>query len=387
MHEIKCPKCGEAFTVDEAGYAAIARQVRDKEFKTELNSQLQQAVDLAVTKAIAKEKDTALEKEKEITNLKAELDREKKDRESAINSIEQKYDFRIKELNHQNEKNKIDWEKETDKKLSKKDDAIKELREELERAKDFKAKLSTKLIGEDLEQHCEIEFNRLRSTAFRNATFEKDNDIKQGSKGDYIYRDFTDDGIEYISIMFEMKNEADETKTKHKNSDFFDKLDKDRNKKECEFAVLVSTLEAENELYSGITDVSYKYNKMFVVRPQFFIPIISLLRNAAASSIEQKRALENKTNQDLDMKNFMNNLALAQKGFTRNVDLAKDHFNNVINEIDKTIRNLEKIKEGLQKSGKQLRLASEKLNDIDAEKLAKDSPSLLEEIKSLKEDM
>ena len=253
--------------------------------------------------------------------------------------------------------------------------------------KDLKTRMSTKMVGETLEQHCEIQFNQLRATAFRNAYFEKDNDARSGSKGDYIYRECDENGIEIISIMFEMKNEMDETVTKHKNEDFFKELDKDRREKKCEYAVLVSLLEADSELYNGgIVDVSYKYDKMYVVRPQCFIPIITLLRNAAMNALIYKQELEVVRNQDIDISNFEDNLLQFKNDFSRNYDLAHNHFDKAINEIDKTIDHLQKVKKELMGSDNQLRIANNKVDEVSVKKLTKGNPTMQAKFREIHEE-
>ena len=253
--------------------------------------------------------------------------------------------------------------------------------------KDLKTRMSTKMVGETLEQHCEIQFNQLRATAFRNAYFEKDNDARSGSKGDYIYRECDENGIEIISIMFEMKNEMDETATKHKNEDFFKELDKDRREKKCEYAVLVSLLEADSELYiGGIVDVSYKYDKMYVVRPQCFIPIITLLRNAAMNALIYKQELEVVRNQDIDISNFEDNLLQFKNDFSRNYDLAHNHFDKAINEIDKTIDHLQKVKKELMGSDNQLRIANNKVDEVSVKKLTKGNPTMQAKFREIHEE-
>ncbi|MBQ3036693.1 MAG: DUF2130 domain-containing protein, partial [Lachnospiraceae bacterium] len=251
--------------------------------------------------------------------------------------------------------------------------------------KDMKARLNTKMVGETLEQHCETQFNQLRATAFRNAYFEKDNDARSGSKGDYIYREYDENGIEIVSIMFDMKNESDETKTKHKNEDFFKELDKDRNEKNCEYAVLVSLLESDSELYNaGIVDVSYKYDKMYVVRPQCFIPIITLLRNAAMNALTYKQELAAVRNQDIDITNFEDNLKMFKEDFGRNYTLAHNHFDKAIEAIDKSIQQLEKVKKELQGSDNQLRIANNKVDDVSVKKLTKNNPTMQAKFDALK---
>lgn len=391
MNEIKCPKCGEFFTIDEAGYAAILKQVHDKEFEKELekkraefNKEKESAVDLAVIKTEAeKEKKISelnaslMQKQQEIERLLAQIELNKSISENAVEKAVQEKEKQILQLKsdlslvESKHELKVAQLKETHKsEIENKDGQIAYYKE-------LKARLSTKMLGETLEQHCEVEFNRIRSTAFPNAYFEKDNDAKSGSKGDYIYRESSADGVEFISIMFEMKNEADETESKHKNEDFFKKLDKDRKEKKCEYAVLVSMLEADNELYNGgIVDVSYKYEKMYVIRPQFFITLISILRNSALNSLSYKQELAIIKNQNIDITNFESNLLDFQEKFSRNYDLASKHFFKAIDEIDDTIKHLQKVKESLIGSENQLRLANEKAKDISVKKLTKNNPTM-----------
>lgn len=391
MNEIKCPKCGEFFTIDEAGYAAILKQVHDKEFEKELekkraefNKEKESAVDLAVIKTEAeKEKKISelnaslMQKQQEIERLLAQIELNKSISENAVEKAVQEKEKQILQLKsdlslvESKHELKVAQLKETHKsEIENKDGQIAYYKE-------LKARLSTKMLGETLEQHCEVEFNRIRSTAFPNAYFEKDNDAKSGSKGDYIYRESSADGVEFISIMFEMKNEADETASKHKNEDFFKKLDKDRKEKKCEYAVLVSMLEADNELYNGgIVDVSYKYEKMYVIRPQFFITLISILRNSALNSLSYKQELAIIKNQNIDITNFESNLLDFQEKFSRNYDLASKHFFKAIDEIDDTIKHLQKVKESLIGSENQLRLANEKAKDISVKKLTKNNPTM-----------
>lgn len=427
MHQIKCPHCGKEFTIDEASYADILNQVRTKEFNDEIHEKLKQLkkqhqselelieekANNALEKKIAEKekelkelnnkianfanekeilkKDTeramldqisekekkiaelgskmqALEsnkkleliesstiKEKEIADLKAKLQLREKEAELEKNSIKEKYEIEIKQ----------------------KDETIAFY-------KDFKAKQSTKMIGESLEQHCEIEFNRLRMTAFQNAEFGKDNDAKTGSKGDYIYREYDKSGTEIISIMFEMKNEGDETATKKKNEHFFKELDKDRNEKKCEYAILVSMLEADNELYNnGIVDVSYAYDKMYVIRPQFFIPIITLLRNAAMNSLKYKQEVALMREQNIDITNFEEDLNAFKEGFARNYDLASRKFKAAIDEIDKTITHLQKTKDALLSSENNLRLANNKADDLTVKKLVRGNPTMKDKFENL----
>ncbi len=406
MNEIICPHCNKAFKIDEAGYADILKQVRDDQFNTELHDRLaiaekeqENAVKLAeanlknsLQEHLAKKDREIAElkssnelaianqlsrKETEIAELKSKIENAETQKKlsvtEAVNLVE-------KELNEY--KNKLQ-NKETESQLLEKSLTEKysiELRakdEMIERYKDMKLKLSTKMVGESLEQHCEIEFNKLRPTAFQKAYFEKDNDAKSGSKGDYIYRENDDAGNEIISIMFEMKNEGDETATKKKNEDFFKELDKDRNEKKCEYAVLVSLIEADSELYnSGIVDVSHRYNKMYVVRPQFFIPIITLLRNAAMNSMQYKAELNMMRNQNVDITNFEEKIDAFKDGFAKNYELASRKFNTAIEEIDKTISHLEKTKAALLSSENQLRLANNKAEDLTIKKLTHGNPTM-----------
>ena len=391
MQEIKCPKCGEVFQVDESGYSAIVQQVRDKEFSKELKSreaQFELEKDNAVQLAkLAIEKDLSeklIQKDSEIAKLKADITTEQISKKSEISETIAQKDKEIVELKNKlasfdkdkeleltklvNKMNTELSEKDTciaklnnEKELTQKESQLKEqslkdqyeekLRfkdEEIARYKDFKAKLSTKMVGESLEQHCEIEFNKLRATGFQRAYFEKDNDAKTGSKGDYIYRESDPEGGEFISIMFEMKNEMDSTSTKKKNEDFLKELDKDRREKKCEYAVLVSLLEPENELYnSGIVDMSHRYPKMYVIRPQFFIPIITLLRNASLNSLEYRKELAVIKAQNIDVSNFEAQMNDFKEKFAKNYELASRKFKTAIEEIDKTIDHLQKTKEGL----------------------------------------
>ncbi len=435
MNEIICPNCKKAFKVDEAGFADLLKQVRDHQFEHDLNKRLAlaenekvNAVKLAeaniknsLQDQLAK-KDHELtvlkaksdcdlaeklaEKEKEISALKSQSERSlaeqlaKKEAEisdmkskiqnaeidkkltvgEAIRAIEKERDnlasdLKIKETETQLLEKSIN-EKFSDK-LKVKDEIIKMKDEDIERLKDFKQKLSTKMIGETLEQHCEAEFNKLRATAFQNAYFEKDNDARGGNKGDFIYRETDEAGNEIISIMFEMKNENDDTATKKRNDDFFAKLDKDRIEKKCEYAVLVSLLEAENEFYNtGIVDVGYKFKKMYVVRPQFFIPIITLLRNAAMNAMQYKAELSLIKNQNVDITNFEESINTFKEGFARNYDLASRKFKTAIDEIDKTISHLQKTKDALLSSENNLRLANNKADDLTIKKLTHGNPTM-----------
>ena len=422
MKEIKCPKCGEVFQVDESGYAAIVKQIRDKEFhkeieeyKLHLDEARENADELVRTQTESEFKDILSEKKAEIAKLQAQVDSLKKDQKLAVAEAVAKKDKEISEkkneitvLNAQIKNSEKDTElavekalSEAEKKFRIREEALKEdtlkLKEdfnqqlqekerEVEHYRDLKAKMSTKMVGETLEKHCEIEFNKIRMTAFPNAYFEKDNDIRTGSKGDYIFRE-EDNGTEFISIMFEMKNESETTASKHKNEDFFKELDKDRREKGCEYAVLVSMLEADNELYNnGIVDVSYKYPKMYVIRPQFFIPMITLLRNAGLKSIAYQHQLMEIKNQNIDITHFEEDLAAFKEGFSRNYDLASRKFKTAIDEIDKTIDHLQKTKDALLSSENNLRLANNKAEDLSVKKLTKNNPTMAAKFREIKED-
>lgn len=374
MQEIKCPKCGEVFAVDQTGYAQILNQVRDKEFERELGrrekslvEKQQSDLELERIKQQKKFDQELLAKEDEIKQLKARLENGETEKKLAVSEALQKKDHelnekseKITELKNQLSTKEMELELNQKSLKEKYEDKLKQKDELIEYYKDFKARQSTKMVGESLEQHCLNQFNSLRMTAFQNAYFEKDNDARTGSKGDFIFRE-SSDGVEFISIMFEMKNEMDETATKHKNEDFLKELDKDRREKGCEYAVLVSLLEIDNELYNnGIVDVSYKYEKMYVIRPQFFIPMITLLRNAALNSLQYQRELAVVKNQQIDIVHFEENMNSFKEGFTRNYRLASEKFNKAIEEIDKTISHLQKTKEALLSSENNLRLANNK---------------------------
>lgn len=391
MNEIICPNCKKTFKVDEAGFADILKQVRDHKFEEELKTRLTLAEkdkDSAVKLAEATIKNSLQEqlakKEAELAQLKAKIDNAEIAKKLAVNEALQKIekerdtlanDIKNKELEKQNLE--ISLKQKFSAELQNKEAIIKYKDEEIARVKDMKQKLSTKMLGETLEQHCEIEFNKLRATAFQNAYFEKDNDSSSGSKGDFIYREKDSSGNEIISIMFEMKNESDQTATKKKNEDFLKELDKDRNEKKCEYAVLVSLLEAESEFYNtGIVDVSHKYSKMYVVRPQFFIPIITLLRNAAMNSMQYKAELALVKSQNIDITNFEENIQTFKEGFAKNYDLASRQFKAAIEEIDKTIIHLQKTKDNLLSSVNNLRLANNKAEDLTIKKLTKGNPTM-----------
>ena len=398
MQEIKCPNCGKIFQVDEAGYAAIVRQVRDKEFEKEIaqreqvyNNEKDSAVKVAVIetrsqneKALADKERELAEKDLEIAHLKSQIEITKNSTDLTVKTAVQEHEKTILELKNQLQLETTQWELK-EKALSEQHTAeLRQKDEEIAYYKDFKARQSTKMIGESLEQHCETEFNKLRATAFQNAYFEKDNDARTGSKGDFIYREASDDGVEFISIMFEMKNEMDTTATKHKNEDFFKELDKDRREKNCEYAVLVTMLEADNEFYnSGIVDVSYKYPKMYVVRPQFFIPIITVLRNAALNSLKYRTELAQIREQNLDITHFEEDLNDFKDKFARNYRLASEKFQKAIEAIDKTIDHLQKTQEALLSSENNLRLANNKAEDLTIKRLTRNNPTMAQKFAEL----
>ena len=413
MNEIICPHCKKAFKIDEAGYADILKQVRDHQFEEEIKNRLnladkekESAVKLAEANIRNSLQEQLAKKERELAELRAqkevELSQKLAQKQSELLQIKSQLEnaevakkLAIIEAVRMIEKERDDLAnavkiKDTEKQLlekslsekhlaalSEKDAIIKLKDEEIALQKDMKLKLSTKMIGETLEQHCENEFNKIRATAFQKAYFEKDNDSRSGSKGDFIYRESDEAGNEIISIMFEMKNEGDETATKKKNEDFLKELDKDRTEKRCEYAVLVSLLEAESEYYnSGIVDVSHKYNKMYVVRPQFFIPIITLLRNAAMNSMQYKAELALVRNQNIDITNFEERINTFKEGFARNYELANRRFKEAIDEIDKTILHLQKTKDALLSSDNNLRLANQKAEDLTIKKLTQGNPTM-----------
>lgn len=386
MQDIKCPHCGKVFKVDEAGFADIIKQVRDHQFEKDLHDRLiiaekekEGAVKLAEANMQNVLQADIAKKDKELAEMKAKMDSEALEKKlavtQAVNSVEKERDDlknKLQSKEHEIELRVVSLKEKYENELKSKDEMI-------ERYKDMKLKLSTKMVGETLEQHCETEFNKLRATGFQNAYFEKDNDSKTGSKGDYIYRETDEADNEIISIMFEMKNEGDETATKHKNEDFLRELDKDRREKKCEYAVLVTLLEAENELYNtGIVDVSHKQPKMYVVRPQFFIPIITLLRNAALSSLKYKAELALVKSQNVDITNFEDRITQFKEGFAKNYDLASRKFKTAIDEIDKTIDHLQKTKEALLSSENNLRLANNKAEDLTIKKLTRGNPTMTE---------
>jgi hypothetical protein len=398
MNEITCPNCNKPFKLDNAGYADIVKQVRDHQFQEELNSRLELAQNekksaIELTKAELKnnfERQLA-EKQQEIAALSSKIESANTQQEliitKALKEVEKQRDELANNLKLKDSENELAIkavEEKFQNKLSIKEQTLQLKDEEIERLKDYKQKLSTKMLGETLEQHCENSFNNLRATAFPQAYFEKDNDVSQGTKGDYIYREYADaeKTTELISIMFEMKNEGDETATKKKNDDFLDKLHKDREAKGCEYAILVSLLESDNEYYNnGIVDVSHRHPKMFVIRPQFFIPIISLLRNAALHSVQDKLELKAMRNQNIDVTNFENKIEDFKKGFARNYELASRKFQTAIDEIDKTIKHLENTKEALLSSENNLRLANNKADDLSIKKLTRGNPTMREKFR------
>ncbi len=396
MAELKCPHCGQAFTVDDTELSSIISQIRDNEFKKDLDSRISELEEHMLQKheleLEAQENEIRLsvkeDQEKELQKLRDELkasEDKKAELQHLLDASEDKKKIAVMEAVSKVEAEKRDIENELSNEREKGKILLKEKDDQIEYYKDLKQRMSTKMVGETLEQHCEIQFNQLRATAFKNAYFEKDNDARSGSKGDFIYRECDENGIEIISIMFEMKNEMDETSTKHKNEDFFKELDKDRNEKNCEYAVLVSLLERDSELYNaGIVDVSYKYDKMYVVRPQCFIPIITLLRNAAMNSLMYKQELAMVRNQDIDISDFEDNLLKFKEDFGRNYDLAHSHFDKAIAEIDKTIDHLNKVKNELLGSDNQLRIANNKVEDVSVKKLTKGNPTMQAKFEGLK---
>jgi hypothetical protein len=423
MNEIKCPKCKEVFKIDETGFADIREQVRNHEFDEEIQQRLilaknekDNAVkiaesnsrilfqeelakkDMEIIELKASSKNELIEKlsekDTELAKLNSKIHNAETDKKLAISEATKgvekqrdslENDIKTKELEKQNLKSSLEQKYLSE--LQNKDAIIKFKDDEIARFKDMKSKLSTKMLGESLEQHCEAEFNKLRATGFQNAYFEKDNDARGGTKGDFVYKETDEVGNEIISIMFEMKNENDETATKKRNEDFFAKLDKDRTEKKCEYAILVTLLEAESELYnSGIVDVSHKFDKMYVVRPQFFIPIITLLRNAGMNSLKYKSELNLIRNQNIDITQFEEKINAFKTGFARNYDLASRKFKIAIDEIDKTITHLQKTKEALLSSENNLRLANNKADDITIKKLTHENPTMKSKFDKLKDN-
>jgi hypothetical protein len=414
MNEITCPHCTKSFKLDDAGYADILRQVRDHQFQIELekreaemNRQRLDALKLAESQANEKLQIAMSAKERELAQERAKADRELDQLKSQLDSFELQKSLALKDAvsGLEQERNRLAFELAAERQmkemevnnlkathqeklrseLERKDNELQMKDEAIERLRDFRTRLSTKMVGESLEQHCEIEFNKIRTTAFgKNVKFEKDNDASGGTKGDFIYREWDDNGAELISIMFEMKNEQELSATKKKNSDFFKKLDDDRTKKKCEYAVLVSLLEMDNELYnSGITDVSFHHDKMYVVRPQSFIPIITLLRNAARNSLQYRMELENMREQNIDITQFEDRLNEFREGFARNFDLASKKFKAAVDGIDKTIDQLTKVKENLLNSENNLRLANNKADELTVKKLTRGNPTMTQKFTEL----
>ena len=408
MNEIKCPKCGEVFQVDASGYAAILKQVRDAEFGKELDAHRAQAaaekeaaVKLARAEAENALREALAEQATQIEKLRAQIDAggtaqklavqealSEKDRELAGKDREiAERDNRIAVLTGQLGSSEKEMQLREQSLRETYAEKLRQKDEQIEYYRDFKARQSTKMVGESLEQHCEIEFNKLRATGFAGAYFEKDNDARTGSKGDYIFRESDEDGVEFISIMFEMKNEMDQTATKKKNEDFFKELDKDRREKHCEYAVLVSLLEPDSELYNaGIVDVSHRYPKMYVIRPQFFIPIITLLRNAAQNSLQYRKELAVIREQNIDISRFEDDMNEFKEKFARNYSLASRKFQTAIEEIDKTITHLQKTKEALLSSENNLRLANNKAEELSIKKLTRKNPTMAAKFAALKDD-
>mgnify|MGYP001056888178 FL=1 len=391
MNEIKCPHCGEAFKIDEAGYADIVKQIRDDQYEKDLHERLkliedQQKAQIELEKEKSERKlaEELVKKDQAISELKAKIDQaetqKKLELQQSVAQIEKERDA----LKAENKQLEMQKELETQSIKEKYEIQIKDRDDSIERLKEYKAQLSTKMLGETLELHCENSFEKIRATAFPNAQFGKDNDASSGSKGDYIFREFDQEGNEIVSIMFEMKNQDEATATKKKNTDFLKELDKDRNEKNCEYAILVSMLEEDSELYNdGIVDVSHHYPKMFVVRPQFFIPIISLLRNAALNSLRYKQELAQVRAQNIDIENFEAELDDFKNKFGRNYDLASKKFHEAIKQIDDSISKLSKVKEALLSSENHLRLANNRAQDVTIKKLTKDNPTMAEKFREL----
>jgi hypothetical protein len=395
MHEVICPHCGKAFKIDEAGYANILKQVRDKEFERQLHERLElaeqdkrSAIELAQTRFAGEMQMAAAARDAEIQELKARLKGIEVAQKLAISeavSVVEKERDKLKSGLKQAELEKLLSEKMLKEKY---ETQIKDRDDAIERLRDMKVRLSTKMVGETLEQHCETEFNRIRATAFPRAYFEKDNDARTGSKGDYIFRDSDEAGTEIVSIMFEMKNENDRTATKNRNEDFLKELDKDRVEKGCEYAVLVSLLEPDSDLYNtGIVDMFHRYPKMYIVRPQFFIPIITLLRNAAMNSLKYKSELALVKAQNLDITSFESDLETFKTAFAKNFDLASRRFQAAIEEIDKSIDHLQKTKEALLGTDRNLRLANDKAQDVSIKKLTRGNPTMAAKFAELKSEL
>jgi hypothetical protein len=402
MNDIQCPHCGKAFKIDESGYADILRQVRDHVFEQQIQEHLAlaekekaAAVELAkaqiqaeLQKQIAAKEgqlqSQTAQKDKRITELEAQLERMNLEQQLAIHKAVSVVEKERDELHHNLQTTKQDKQLEEQRIIARYEIQIKDRDTAIERLRDLRAKLSTKMVGETLEQHCQIEFGRIRATAFPNAYFERDTDARGGHMGDFIFRDHDDAGTEVVSIMFEMKNEMDTTETRRRNEDFLKKLDNDRKEKSCEYAVLVSLLESDNELYNtGIVDVSHRYPKMYVIRPQFFIPIITLLRNASLKSMQYKNELAQVRAQNLDITKFESQLNDFKTAFGRNWLLASDGFEEAINRIDEAIKDLEKTKEALHKSSRNLRLANDKAEHLTIQRLTRDNPTMAERFREI----
>ena len=383
MNEIKCPNCGKVFQVDEAGYSAIISQVRNELFEKDLAARagsLRREMDAAREKAIAElnasHERELFSREQEILRLKESARAAETEKQLAVQTAVQEKDHEIAVLNGKviEEQRAAEIRERTLNESHKTE--VENLKAQVEQYRDFKLRQSTKMIGESLEQHCLTTFNQVRMMAFPRAYFEKDNEVIEGTKGDFVYREETEDGLPLLSILFEMKNEADATEKKHKNEDFIDKLDKDRKKKSCEYAVLVTMLEPDSDLYNAGIVTEYRYEKMYIVRPQFFLPLISLLRNAALSNTQVRRELETVRRQNLDVEQFDQALLEFRDKFGKNYQIAQSHFEKAITEIDETIKHLERVKESLTKSGNQLRLANDKAQDLTIKKLTKGNPTM-----------
>jgi hypothetical protein len=392
MHDLICPHCSKAFKIDESGYADIMKQIRDREFDAELDKRLalaeqdkRTAIELVkaqLSQALTRE---AAQKDQLIERLKAQIGSHDLSQKLAINEAIQSVASERDRLAVKLEQSKVEKQLAEAALKDKYETQLKDRDEAIERLRDMKARLSSKMLGETLEQHCENEFNRLRASAFPNAYFEKDNDARGGSKGDYVFRELDPDDLEIVSIMFEMKNESDRSASKNRNEDFFKELDKDRQEKACEYAVLVSMLEPDSDLYnSGIVDVSHRYPKMYVIRPQFFIPIITLLRNASQKSMIFKRELAVMKTQNIDITHFEAELDSFKTGFAKNYDLASRRFQTAIDEIDKSIDHLQKTKEALLGTDRNLRLANDKAQDVSIKKLTRGNPTMAAKFKALR---
>jgi hypothetical protein len=394
MHDIICPNCSKAFKIDQSGYADILKQVRNSEFEQELKTRLDSAdkekanaIELANTKLESELMKVNIAKEAEIQILNNKLSFGETNQQLEVIKAIQKIEKERDQFKNEVEKAHLEKQLSETSLKEKYEMQLKDREDTIERLKDLKARLSTKMIGETLEQHCETEFNRIRATGFPRAYFEKDNNARNGSKGDFIFKDSDETGMEFISIMFEMKNESDTTATKQKNEHFFAELDKDRREKNCEYAVLVSLLEPDSELYNtGIVDVSHRYPKMYVIRPQFFIPIITLLRNAALNSLKYKSELAQIKAQNIDVTNFESELENFKTTFGRNYELASKHFGTAIDEIDKSIIHLQKTKDALLGTDRNLRLANDKAQDVSIKRLTNNNPTMKQVFKDLKNE-